>query len=151
MHMQKEGIGKRIREARMRAGITQTELAKKTGLGQGTISNIERGHRGEALEANTVDGIARILGEDPSYLLTGVRTPRKAPTAHLFTDADLELGNLSDPCVARRGAVARLRGLASEEAIEEIMALPPSDNRSEEEWMKLLLAFNERLRAKAGK
>jgi len=37
------GLGKLIREARLRNGLTQTDLAKRVGLTQTAISEIERG------------------------------------------------------------------------------------------------------------
>ena len=40
------GIGDRLRAARERAGLTQVQLAEKTGVDQTTISKIERGHTG---------------------------------------------------------------------------------------------------------
>jgi transcriptional regulator with XRE-family HTH domain len=42
------GIGKRIKDARLRKGFTQVELAKKVGASSHTIiSDYERGNRGK--------------------------------------------------------------------------------------------------------
>ena len=52
--------GKRIRELRMRVGLTQAQLAKKSGLLQSQVSMIETGDRG--LSVKTADKIAQALG-----------------------------------------------------------------------------------------
>ena len=45
-----EQIGNAIRRARKKAGMSQSELGEKTGLRQGTISQIEKGHSAAKLE-----------------------------------------------------------------------------------------------------
>jgi len=45
-----ELIGKRLRAVRVSLGLTQSGLAERTGLGDGTISRMERGVRGITLE-----------------------------------------------------------------------------------------------------
>lgn len=45
-----EQIGNTIRHARKKRGMSQSELGKKTGLRQGTISLIEKGHSAAKLE-----------------------------------------------------------------------------------------------------
>ena len=45
-----EQIGNIIRRARKKRGMSQTELGEKTGLRQGTISQIEQGHAATKLE-----------------------------------------------------------------------------------------------------
>ena len=45
-----EQIGNTIRRARKKAGMSQSELGEKTGLRQGTISQIEKGHPAAKLE-----------------------------------------------------------------------------------------------------
>ncbi len=45
-----EQIGNAIRRARKKAGMSQSELGAKTGLRQGTISQIEKGHPAAKLE-----------------------------------------------------------------------------------------------------
>lgn len=45
-----EQIGNAIRRARKKAGMSQSELGEKTGLRQGTISQIEKGHPAAKLE-----------------------------------------------------------------------------------------------------
>jgi HTH-type transcriptional regulator/antitoxin HipB len=55
-----EQIGNIIRRARKKRGISQSELGKKTGLRQGTLSLIEKGHPRAKLE--TVLLILSVLG-----------------------------------------------------------------------------------------
>ncbi|MEZ5902058.1 MAG: helix-turn-helix domain-containing protein [Alphaproteobacteria bacterium] len=45
-----EQIGNAIRRARKKIGMSQSELGEKTGLRQGTISQIEKGHAAAKLE-----------------------------------------------------------------------------------------------------
>lgn len=45
-----EQIGNAIRRARKKTGMSQSELGEKTGLRQGTISQIEKGHAAAKLE-----------------------------------------------------------------------------------------------------
>ena len=45
-----EQIGNAIRRARKKAGMSQSQLGEKTGLRQGTISQIEKGHPAAKLE-----------------------------------------------------------------------------------------------------
>ena len=45
-----EQIGNVIRRARKNAGMNQSELGKKPGLRQGTVSQIEKGHAAAKLE-----------------------------------------------------------------------------------------------------
>jgi len=62
-------IGKRIRKARLEAGLTQAELAKKAGVGQGTLSLYESGKVRPTAEA--LGKIARALGKPVSYFYNG--------------------------------------------------------------------------------
>jgi transcriptional regulator with XRE-family HTH domain len=63
-------IGWRIKQLRKERGMTQAELAKKSGVSQPTISDYENGiaqqHR-----ANVVLRIAAALEVTPEFLLTG--------------------------------------------------------------------------------
>lgn len=45
-----EQLGNAIRRARKRCGMSQSQLGEKTGLRQGTISLIEKGHAPAKLE-----------------------------------------------------------------------------------------------------
>ena len=60
-----ETIGKRLARLRKKAGLTQGALAKKVGLSQSTIGNIEAGLRDYG---KSVVVIAHELGVSPQYL-----------------------------------------------------------------------------------
>lgn len=64
-------IGLRIRELRTEHGLSQEELAEKSGLHRNYIGGVERGERNVAL-LNIVE-IARALNITPSELLKGIR------------------------------------------------------------------------------
>ena len=56
----------RLKIARKRAGITQVELAERTGLSQVMISSIETGQRDGSLQ--TLAKFAKVLGVPVAYL-----------------------------------------------------------------------------------
>ena len=63
-----ETIGDRIKAVRKERGYNQTQLAKKAGSAQSTISMLERGERTERPD---IIGIAHALGVDAYWLKTG--------------------------------------------------------------------------------
>ena len=62
-------IGQRIKEARKNAGLTQRELAEKSGSATGTIQQYELGKRQPRIEQ--LQAIASALGVTTAYFLTG--------------------------------------------------------------------------------
>lgn len=74
-------VGKRIREMRLRTGITQESLAEKCGVNTSYIGQIERGERRPSLK--TISMIADALGTDASMLLATTETPESAALQHL--------------------------------------------------------------------
>jgi len=66
-------IGKRVREARKDAGLTQQQLAAKVGIKQSTLSELENG---ESAGTGYVASMAAALGVSPLWLETG-KGPRK--------------------------------------------------------------------------
>jgi transcriptional regulator with XRE-family HTH domain len=62
-----EDIGRRIRDLRIRAGLTQTEVAEALGTKQTGISAYERGAR--ALTLPALMRIAEALGTTPNAIL----------------------------------------------------------------------------------
>jgi transcriptional regulator with XRE-family HTH domain len=60
-----------LRDARIRAGLTQAELAQRAGTSQATISAYEHGRK-----APSVETLARLLGAAGTRLAT---TPASAP------------------------------------------------------------------------
>jgi transcriptional regulator with XRE-family HTH domain len=63
-------IGDRVRRLRFYRGWSQQELARRTGLSPGHISDIENGVR-KNIQARTVKKLAKGLGADIAELLDG--------------------------------------------------------------------------------
>ncbi|MBI5099391.1 MAG: helix-turn-helix domain-containing protein [Nitrospirae bacterium] len=68
-------LGKRIKIARIKAGLSQGELARKLGIAYPTLSKYEQGHR--TPDSVLLGQIAKILECDPGWLLA-VEGERKA-------------------------------------------------------------------------
>ncbi len=56
-----------LRPARQRLGLTQRQLASRAGMGQGTITKLERLERGAY--PKTLQKLAVALGVSPAYLV----------------------------------------------------------------------------------
>ena len=60
-------FGKNLREARIKAGLTQAQVAERTGLTQQYVSLVEAGHQNITL--GTMTSLARIVAQDVRTLL----------------------------------------------------------------------------------
>jgi DNA-binding XRE family transcriptional regulator len=60
-------FGQNLRAARIKAGLTQAQLAERTGLTQQYVSWVEAGHSNITLA--TMTGLARVVGQDVIALL----------------------------------------------------------------------------------
>jgi transcriptional regulator with XRE-family HTH domain len=65
----KDGLGERIKEARLKAGLTQVRLADHLGVTDPVVAMWEHGKRRPTIE-NLLE-IARITFTDPAVLLSG--------------------------------------------------------------------------------
>jgi transcriptional regulator with XRE-family HTH domain len=76
MEMDMHVFGKRLRERREQAGLSQTALTQQTGIIQRDLSLLERGHK-QALWAETLLRLAKALHCSLDYLagLTDDPTP----------------------------------------------------------------------------
>jgi transcriptional regulator with XRE-family HTH domain len=63
-------LGRNVRAARDRSGLSQSRLAAATGMHRTEISLVERGGRDPRL--STIVRVARALGVPPATLLDGV-------------------------------------------------------------------------------
>lgn len=63
-------IGSRLKQARIKAGLTQQELAEKTNLSIAFISRIERG--GSHINLKRLSEFCSILDVSEGYILNGV-------------------------------------------------------------------------------
>jgi len=78
-----EGFEQRVILARSKKGWTRRELAKRAGLHEQHLANVERGNR-HRIEAETIIKLARALGCTTDYLLgvdaaTADTSPPKRP------------------------------------------------------------------------
>ena len=118
-----KSIGDRIRELREAAHLTQVQLAKKIGVRQSVISDMERDKYGRP-SAGLVAQLAHVLGSPPEYILEG--TGDRVATTRL-TDAERELlriHRLLEPRDQRRLANQALALLD-----EPQLAAPPAKKR----------------------
>lgn len=65
-----------LKELRIRAGLTQAELAEKAGTYQTTVSNLEIG-KSRRIELDLLDRLARALGVEPGALIIRTKTKRR--------------------------------------------------------------------------
>lgn len=84
-------IGRRVREARLYAQLSQEQLAGSVGVKQGTISELEMG---QSKSSTHLIMIAHLCKVDPFWLLTGQGEP---PALDEFCDMQncIELGTIS--------------------------------------------------------
>ena len=78
-------FGKRVRDIRRAAGLTQAQLAKRAGMDQKYVGAVERGERNVTL--GLVDRLARALAAEPVQLFyfdeAGVVPPEKISSSWL--------------------------------------------------------------------
>lgn len=104
-HLAVDGIGKRVRELRLSLGLTQTQLAKRAGVTQGTISNLERADSTYVL-GPTLAGLSEALNTNVEFLTSGQGAPGPAVHAERSEAELLQVfRNLSD---ADRDALLRV-------------------------------------------
>ena len=64
-------FGANLRTARIKVGLTQAQLAERTGLTQQYVSLVEAGHQNITID--TMTALARAVGQDVSAMLRRVR------------------------------------------------------------------------------
>ena len=64
-------FGSRLRELRLKAGMSQEELAHRSGIDRTFVGRMERGERGVSLE--TLVKLGRVLGISASELIQGIQ------------------------------------------------------------------------------
>lgn len=99
-------VGQRIEQARIKAGLTQSELAAKLNYSSPTaVSLIEAGKR--SVKVETLEKIAEFLHQDVAFLATGKKpttSVRTALRADSSFDADdvKEIENFIDYLIAKK-------------------------------------------------
>lgn len=79
-----KGIGRQIRELRVRRGWKQYELAEKVGMSRPAICNIEAGKR--SLTLNTLKRFCEVFEIDISYF--GIETDNFSDTVDIISRLD---------------------------------------------------------------
>ena len=91
-------VGNRIRSLRRSLNLSQPALAKKSKVGQSTISDLENDKKGTSAEA--MEAIAQALGTTTTYLITGNGAERT-------TDIASVAGNISKNLINKDKVVVR--------------------------------------------
>lgn len=79
-------IGKRVRAQRLKAGITQAQLARLTGMSRVSITNLETGK--QRIPLHVLYAVAYTVGADPVELLPDVRIEEDALDLLDLTDEE---------------------------------------------------------------
>lgn len=75
-------VGRALRQARRRAGLTQRELARRAGIAQSAIARIESGR--VIPRVDTFEGLLRVAGEElRAHPRLGVGVDRSLIASHL--------------------------------------------------------------------
>lgn len=98
-------IGQRIKEARKNAGLTQRELAEKSGTATGTIQQYEREVRQPRLEQ--LQAIAAALGVSVNQLLPEPTEEERATVADIIREIGMPHGPDGKASVAETKRVLR--------------------------------------------
>ena len=77
-------IGSRLKQARIKAGLTQQELAEQTNLSVAFISRIERGS--SHINLKRLSEICEILGVTEGYILNGASSTSSNYLTSEFND-----------------------------------------------------------------
>ncbi|MBS1906184.1 MAG: ImmA/IrrE family metallo-endopeptidase [Actinobacteria bacterium] len=78
-------VGARVRQLRLALGLTQTELATRSGIASGSISMIENGH--QEADGAMLRALAEVLDCDPSYLTDSANAGYDRPKLRAYADA----------------------------------------------------------------
>ena len=116
--MGKHHLGKRLRELRIKAGLTQRELAERTGLHITTVANYEINRREP--KANQLKLLSGVLGADIDALFTaedGDQDERNSKRRYLIAEVSLRLPHRELPALSINISHKGI-GLYTEERLE---------------------------------
>lgn len=113
-------LAERLRATRTKKGLSQRELAERTGMEQSQISRIEKGEKGASVE--NLAALARELGTTVSYLVGD---------EHQATRYEYDAGSPARLILADNAAPEGLRDLAGDKALVEALKI------TEAEWEAL--------------
>ncbi len=129
-------LGKEIKRAREKMKIDQSELARRSGVHQSTISNIERGKTGQP-KADNLESLAKVLG---------LKSRRLKMLAGILTEDEFGESQSTSPA-ASHDLDPEIQQ-AIDEFYEEFMKLSAEDQRRSLKaalWMPQLSEENQEL------
>lgn len=150
-HMTKE-VGARIRERRLTAGVTQSDLARALGVDASAVSRIEKGER--HLSAFELGVLVDTFGWNARDLL-GIARPQKLGVASRLR----AMGGSSKDAVARLAALVEVDALLDETGMgdaspgllfTDLRAAPSSEPSARREGQESAERVREKLRAGYG-
>ena len=74
-------IGDRVKQARERRFMTQSELSAKAGIQIATISRIENNRQESRPRMTTIRKLAEVLGVEPAWIMFGTEDDTKKAAA----------------------------------------------------------------------
>lgn len=111
-------FGGRVKQARLDLKLSQTTLAKKSGVSQTTISDIERGRNDGSKD---IVQIAGALRKTPEYLLLGKGDDLDTEPAQSLTDEQLEVLAIWEALIPSERAEMRRRAEHNMEVLKQSM------------------------------
>lgn len=109
-------IGEDLAQARCRAGLSVTEVSRRTRIRETIINGIERDDYaacgGDFYTRGHIRAIAKAVGADPAPLITGYDAAHRAPQAATAADLFPAAGSVSNRSRPRRASAVVVLGLA---------------------------------------
>lgn len=100
MNPKLKAIGQRLRDARLKAELTQVEVARRIGKSKQIVSAWEAGR--VEMPATTLGTLARIVSADVNWLLTGLKTTGEPSDIGALRGAYIP--KLETPAIIRRAS-----------------------------------------------
>lgn len=82
-----EDIGKKLREQRVKCGLTQRDVANAVGVTEATVSRWESGHI-DNMRRDKIANLAKVLKVSPLFIMDGSDDSSPAPYKPQLTDKD---------------------------------------------------------------
>lgn len=113
----------KLRELRVRAGLTQDEVAARSGVGVKTLSSFESGARITSMKVAQLEAILRVYGVSLDHFFSDALTCELAPWEEFpAKPADLARDVASLPSQVRSTVIEKIRTLI--ELARDLSAVP---------------------------